>query len=512
MLFDNTKIGFVLKSNFELEKAYFLFKIISNKTLTNFGKILLNIILTFKLPLLFIVKRTVFQQFCAGSNLEESMETVNKLFSKNVYSYLSYSVEGAQNNDSFKKSCQDVIDSIEFASDKKNIPFTVFKPTAISKTDNLMIGEIDKITLDRFDRICKKASEKNLKILIDAEESWIQDSIDSIVLMMMKKYNKQKTIVFNTVQMYRHDRLEYLKDLHNSSKQNDFEIGIKLVRGAYLEKENIIFTNDGNENIVDDYCALVAATELYKTTENHLYKKAADLRAQNLLDRLASDRIHTNYFRSDDGDRPFFHASDAGLPILSLLFYVDMADNKTKIEILHTVRKYLEFELKITNEVNNPFGYCRQYVQNKQGNRRSSFFFPHDTETAPWWQGENARLSSIAAAARLAAIHLDDPEFGVELQEHAWNQLNWILGLNPFDASMLQGEGRNNPAYLFFNTYQYQNAPGGICNGITAGLYDENDIDLYRGYTETGMDHDWRWGEQWLPHAAWYILAISASR
>jgi len=239
MLFDNTKIGFVLKSNFELEKAYFLFKIISNKTLTNFGKILLNIILTFKLPLLFIVKRTVFQQFCAGSNLEECMETVNKLFSKNVYSYLSYSVEGAQNNDSFKKSCQDVIDSIEFASDKKNIPFTVFKPTAISKTDNLMRGEIDKIIFDRFDRICKKASEKNVKILIDAEESWIQDSIDSIVLMMMKKYNKQKTIVFNTVQMYRHDRLEYLKDLYNSSKQNDFEIGIKIVRGAYIEKENI---------------------------------------------------------------------------------------------------------------------------------------------------------------------------------------------------------------------------------------------------------------------------------
>ncbi len=239
MLFDNTKIGFVLKSNFELEKAYFLFKIISDKTLTNFGKIFLNIILTFKLPLLFIVKRTVFKQFCSGANLEESMETVNKLYSKNVYSYLSYSVEGARNNDSFEKSCQDVIDSIEFASDKKNIPFTVFKPTAISKTDNLMRGEIDKIIFDRFDRICKKAFEKNVKILIDAEESWIQDSIDSIVLMMMKKYNKQKTIVFNTVQMYRHDRLEYLKDLHNSSKQNDFEIGIKLVRGAYIEKENI---------------------------------------------------------------------------------------------------------------------------------------------------------------------------------------------------------------------------------------------------------------------------------
>ena len=281
---------------------------------------------------------------------------------------------------------------------------------------------------------------------------------------------------------------------------------------AYLEKQNIIFTNDGKENIVDDYCALIAATELYKTTKDHLYKKAADFRAKNLLNRLSSDQMYKNYFRSDDGNRPFFHASDAGLPILSLLYYVDLADTKTKNEILHSVRKYLEFELSITNEVNNPFGYCRQYVQNKHGNRRSSFFFPHDSETSPWWQGENARLSSIAAAARLAALHLDDPEFSVKLNEHAWNQLNWILGLNPFDASMLQGTGRNNPTYLFFNTYQYQNAPGGICNGITAGLYDENDIDLNRGYNETGMDHDWRWGEQWLPHAAWYILAISASR
>jgi len=281
---------------------------------------------------------------------------------------------------------------------------------------------------------------------------------------------------------------------------------------AYLEKQNIIFTNDGKENIVDDYCALIAATELYKTTKDHLYKKAADFRAKNLLNRISSDQMYKNYFRSDDGNRPFFHASDAGLPILSLLYYVDLADTKTKNEILHSVRKYLEFELSITNEVNNPFGYCRQYVQNKHGNRRSSFFFPHDSETSPWWQGENARLSSIAAAARLAALHLDDPEFSVKLNEHAWNQLNWILGLNPFDASMLQGTGRNNPTYLFFNTYQYQNAPGGICNGITAGLYDENDIDLNRGYNETGMDHDWRWGEQWLPHAAWYILAISASR
>lgn len=281
---------------------------------------------------------------------------------------------------------------------------------------------------------------------------------------------------------------------------------------SYLEVNNIGMTNDGKENIVDDYCALMAATELYKATKEKIYKVAADKRANSLSNRLIQNpATGLYYWRADDKDRPFFHAADAGLPVVSLVKYLSIADSNTKQKILTTVKNALRSEMDISAEVNNPFGYARQYVQNKDGKRKSTFFFPHDAETAPWWQGENARLGSLATAARLACAYFkEDQKFYEELQAYAWNQLNWILGLNPFDACMLDGHGRNNVQYLFFNTYEYTNAPGGICNGITGGLFDEDDIDLNRGYNETGMDNDWRWAEQWLPHAAWYLIAISS--
>jgi hypothetical protein len=278
----------------------------------------------------------------------------------------------------------------------------------------------------------------------------------------------------------------------------------------YLEKNNIYYTNDGKENIVDDYCALAAATELYKATKKAQYKAAADKRAGNLMKRLTSNKNYTNYWRADNGDRPFFHASDAGFPVVSLLYYLEIADNGTKKKVLDTVKKAMTFELTITAEVNNPFGYSRQYVQNKKGERWSSFFFPHDTETAPWWQGENARLGSMATAARLAAkVFKHDKDFSRKLREFARAQLNWILGLNPYDSCMLHGSGRNNPWYMFFDSWQYTNCPGGICNGITAGFLDKDDIDFNLPYSQTGKDHDWRWGEQWLPHSSWFLLAVS---
>ncbi len=220
---------------------------------------------------------------------------------------------------------------------------------------------------------------------------------------------------------------------------------------AYLEQYNIELTNDGKENIVDDYCALMAATELYKATKEEVYKNAADIRAASLKKRLIQNDKGQYYWRADDRKRPFFHAADAGLPVVSLIKYIEIADDKTKANILDVVKKSLQSEIAITAEVNNPFGYARQYVQNKEGKKRTSFFFPHDTETAPWWQGENARLGSLATAARLASNYFkEDKVFYNQLQVYAWNQLNWILGLNPFDASMLEGHGRNNVQYLFF--------------------------------------------------------------
>jgi Glycosyl hydrolase family 9/Cellulase N-terminal ig-like domain len=273
----------------------------------------------------------------------------------------------------------------------------------------------------------------------------------------------------------------------------------------FLQKNNIQYTNDGKENIVDDYCVLMAATELFRATKSSQYKQVADQRGANMLARLTS----SGYWRADDKDRPFFHAADAGMPVVALLNYYDIADATIQPQILKAVKKSLEFELATTAEVPNPFGYARQLVQSIGGNRRTAFFFPHDTEAAPWWQGENARLASLASAARMAAGYFkDDAAFQKKLEIYAWDQLNWILGLNPFDTCMLQGSGRNNTAYMFFKSYEYTNAPGGICNGITGGVTNPHDIDFNLGFAETHRDDDWRWGEQWLPHATWYLFAV----
>jgi hypothetical protein len=279
----------------------------------------------------------------------------------------------------------------------------------------------------------------------------------------------------------------------------------------YLEAHNLAITIDGKSNIIDDYCALAAAVELYKATKNGNYKKAADKRAESLMGRLASWEHYSNYWRADDGDRPFFHAADEGFPAVSLLYYLDICGNSTQQKVLSVVKKSLEFNLAITTEVPNAFGYARQLVQHKNGSRNSSFFYPHDTETEPWWQGEDARLASLACAARMAISYFKpDKAFTERLEKYADDQLNWILGLNPFDACMLDGTGHNNPEYMFFGSYQYKNMPGGICNGITAGIKNENDIDFNVPYSETGKDNDWRWVEQWLPHDSWFLMAVSA--
>ena len=249
MLLDNTKNGFTLKSNFELKKAYFLFRIISNKSLTNIGKKALQIALKLRLPILFLVKRTVFEQFCSGESLDDSFETVQRLYDKNVKSYLSYSVEGLENEKSYDLSLKEVLNSIEFVAKNNIIDFTVFKPTAIANSKILQKVSEKKIldekenelygkALERFDTICNLAHKKGVKMLVDAEESWIQDPIDEIVLKMMMKYNKHEAIIYNTAQMYRHDRLDYLNRLKNIAEKEKFFIGIKLVRGAYIEQEN----------------------------------------------------------------------------------------------------------------------------------------------------------------------------------------------------------------------------------------------------------------------------------
>jgi hypothetical protein len=256
---------------------------------------------------------------------------------------------------------------------------------------------------------------------------------------------------------------------------------------------------------------VLAATALYSASHQAAYLADANRWAGAMTARLVSRGPYHNYWQVAGGPRPFFSPSDAGLPVVSLLQYAAIASPADRRRALDVVRRSLQFELWVTRQVNNPFGYARQLVQmGPHGKIRPTFFFPHDTVAAPWWQGENARLASLAAAARLAAPYFsNNPQFQAELERYAWDQLDWILGRNPYGACMLNGSGHGSAPYMFFGSWQYTSAPGSIVNGITAGFHSEDSIAYNLGYAVTHKDTDWRWTEQWLPHAAWYLYAAS---
>ena len=247
-LFDNTEIAFSLKSDSELERAYFLFRMIQNQPMVRIGSAVTNFALKAHLPVEGLIRSTVFDHFCGGVNEDDCLPTIDKMFTKNVHAVLDYSVEGKEIEVSFDGALKIILRIIDFCHEKKSIPFAVFKPSGFGR-----FGLYQKITegktltteeekewervVNRFHTVCKTALEKDVPILIDAEESWMQQSADVLIEELMEIYNKEKAIVFNTLQMYRHDRMEYLKALHEKSKVKGFHIGMKVVRGAYMEKE-----------------------------------------------------------------------------------------------------------------------------------------------------------------------------------------------------------------------------------------------------------------------------------
>lgn len=294
--------------------------------------------------------------------------------------------------------------------------------------------------------------------------------------------------------------------------QSSSQLYLKTAEDAFrfLQRHNRELLSDGQANIVDDYCALLAATELYRASHDDAFRKAADAWADRLMSRLATHGDHRDYWRAGTGNDSFFNATDDGMPVVALAEYAAIATPARKQKVRAVIRRSMEFQLRIAGDTNNPFGYARELVRLKNGEMAVKFFFPHGA-AGTWWQGEDARLASLAAAARVAApMFADDAAFQSKLQDYAWNQLHWILGRNPYDTSMLIGSGHRNIQYMFFDSWEYTSAPGAIINGITAGLNAEDDgIAFDLGYAETGKDDDWRWGEQWLPHDAWYMYAIS---
>ncbi len=273
----------------------------------------------------------------------------------------------------------------------------------------------------------------------------------------------------------------------------------------HLQEHSVEYLPDGRENIIDDYCALLAACELLAATGRDEYRSAARERAAKLAARVSRDEAFPGWWRADDqSEQPYFHAVEAGLPVLALIrFLQTAAESHTTAAAREAIRASLAFELEVTREVFNPFGYARQYCRPTGGAKRSSFFIPHANPSGYWWQGENARIASLAAAARAASLLPLAGEMPPGLKEYAADQMSWILGLNPYDTCMFHGKGRNNPEY----EWGWFNAPGGIANGITSGFRDEQDIDfLPEEVAHQGM-HRWRWSEQWIPHAAWFFLA-----
>ena len=270
----------------------------------------------------------------------------------------------------------------------------------------------------------------------------------------------------------------------------------------FLVENNFLYTNDGKWNIVDYYTVLIASTELYKATGNEKYLLEARKWCQELKGSSVLLEKGERRFEYKEG-MPFHHASDEGLPILALLLYGEIESDEAKAEeAFTTAEEVMRHKVSISKAINNPFFYPLEEITGG----KIQFFFPHDTTVSPWWQGENARLASLSVASFLTSKHTGDDSLREELEKMSSSTLDWIMGQNPYDASMIDGFGRNNPQYFFFNNYDYMNIPGGIVNGITSDEDDEEGILLVTAPTSTISDN-WRWAEQWLPHVSWFMLA-----
>ncbi len=300
---------------------------------------------------------------------------------------------------------------------------------------------------------------------------------------------------------------------------------------------NCTYCDDHKENVIDDYTALLAATELYAATKDSVYLMDARKRAKHLEGRLSED----GYFWSDDAKtRPFWHASDAGLPLIALIRYAEIeatteesvdevvdgspvwvcplcmgcsCNNQLLVGARQTIENHSKWLISVTNKVDNPFGYARQTYKT-QDKIKDGFFIPHDNESNYWWQGEDARIASLAAASMFAARALNE-SVADSVQKYATDQLDWILGKNPYATCMMYGKGLKNPQKYDGQSKYDATLEGGIANGISGKNQDGSGIAWTDdGVAAVGFDsmkeswQVWRWDEQWLPHSTWYLMAI----
>jgi proline dehydrogenase len=247
-LFENTEVAFAGKSNGELTKSYYLFKLISSPLLVKMGSWATHTALRLHIPIGWAIKGNIFKQFCGGETIAECARATHSLGRSKIGTILDYSVEGKENESDFDATCKETLATLHSSKGNQHIPFCVFKVTGVARFELLekvnARSELTKSEQSEWDRvqqrvdaICQLAHEVSTPVFIDAEDSWIQDAIDGLAEKMMATYNVDKAIVYNTIQLYRHDRLAYLKKSHEHGVEHNYSLGFKLVRGAYMEKE-----------------------------------------------------------------------------------------------------------------------------------------------------------------------------------------------------------------------------------------------------------------------------------
>jgi proline dehydrogenase len=350
--FSNTQIAFSSKSDAQLKKTAWLFRMMNNPRLVKMGNAVALKAVAWRLPFAeTVIKKTVFPQFCGGTTLLNSTPTIDNLGKHNTKSMLDFGVEGKETEEEFNKTMVENIRAIDFASKSKSIPFVVIKITGLTRFDLLAkIQNSAPLTFDeqneyfnsskRVDAICHAARDKGICVLIDAEESWIQDAIDRIANMMMGRYNKDKVVVYNTFQMYRHDRLDFLKESYNLAREKGYLLGVKIVRGAYMEKERnraeemayatpinpdkVATDKQFNEALVFcvfnfEHIACINATHNVQST----------VLLAELMEEMGIARDHSHFYFSQllgMGDNITFNLATAGYNVAKYIVYGSVRD------------------------------------------------------------------------------------------------------------------------------------------------------------------------------------------
>ena len=293
-LFNNTEVAFALKKNSELDRAFYLFQMIKRNPLVKIGTAVTKFALKTHMPVEGIIRATVFDHFCGGINEDDCMSTIDKMYTKNVHSVLDYSAEGKEIEEHFDLAMNKTLKTINvYGKEKESVPFAVFKPTGFGRfavyqkiTEGEKLDAHEEIEWkrikERYEIVSKAAFENNVPLLIDAEETWMQDAADDLIEEMMRKYNKEKVIIFGTLQLYRWDRMDYLKGMHERAKEQGFKIGMKLVRGAYMEKERERAEEYGYK---DPIC-------IDKPTTDKLYNKVQDYMLSHIDDMAVFSGTH----------------------------------------------------------------------------------------------------------------------------------------------------------------------------------------------------------------------------